>query len=143
MSLLIELVDAGIVTLKYENDGHEPRCYCKCGGQCQPRSIYRHVQTACHQKFINPSVEILEKECGICCQKKSSFFTCATCTKGHCNECHDHIRKTRNVNSACPFCRTPFPRRKRQKKVTVLIPPRQSSSWVVNAFKRAFSRVSR
>jgi len=141
MSLLVKLVDAGIVTLKYENDGHGPRCHCKCGGECEPNSIYSHVNTRRHQEFATPDAEVIMKECGICCQNKSSFFSCKTCRKDHCNDCHSTIQ---SVKPVCPFCRAPFRRPRRRRKRNVIIPRRQTRlDQVFSSVKRSIARMFR
>lgn len=129
------MIESGIISLRHPNSGF-PRvvCYCECGGECDPNGIYSHVKTKRHRAFVaSRQPQTPPRECDICYETKSSFFTCKTCSKEHCRDCYSTIKKATGVHSVCPFCRASF-RRRRPKQSSE--PSVSRTHRVVSFFKR-------
>ena len=82
---------------------------CGCGSILARYSVRRHLRTSRHtnwEKKRDPVPENVEeeKECGICYEPSSEFYSCPACKNDHCMECHSHPDMKR-----CPFCRNDFP----------------------------------
>jgi hypothetical protein len=125
-SVIDNLVQSNIFTPV--NNGNF-RFSCACGSTVSRYSIRRHLDTSRHAKFIrerdvpqptpqpipNNVVELVEKECDICYEPRTNFYTCSTCRNDHCMDCHPHIRR-------CPFCRANFRRQQGRPRVVAPTP---------------------
>jgi len=72
---------------------------CECGSVIKKSSIYAHIKTQKHIKWLKSEAE--STTCNICYDPKIDFFSCPVCEKEHCTDCYKKVKR-------CPFCRAVF-----------------------------------
>ena len=117
------------------------RYSCGCGSTIKRSGVRKHFDTKKHRSWVAvgarvddvvPIVDVQSRECTICYETRTDFWSCDTCNNDHCSTCHERVDR-------CPFCRATIVRQPRQ----VTVETEQRFRTLMNEFQQRPDNIRR